>query len=167
MNRYDFENHISAYLEGDLNEKEIKEFEAIINEFPDCKEKHLSIKLLVSKINKLPKVKARDSFMDELNMKIEKQSDKKKTIFSSLFSIDFNNLKPVPTMAFATVAIILVYSSIKLIDNDNLSYISPGQSNADISEVDSDESTDIVDSLYNDDENIVPNPKINLVKGKN
>ena len=36
-----------------------------------------------------------------------------------------------------------------------------------VSEVDSDESTDIVDSLYNDDENIVPNPKINLVKGKN
>ena len=164
MNRYDFENHISAYLEGDLNEKEIKEFETIMNEFPDCKEKYLSIKSLISKINNLPKVKARDSFMDELNMKIEKQS---KTSFASFFSIDLNNLKPVPTMAFATVAIILIYTSVKLFDNDNSLYQYPGESNADISEVDSEGSTDIADSLYNDDENTVPNPKINLVKGKN
>ena len=36
MNRYDFEDHISAYLDGDLDTEEIKEFERIIEEFPDC-----------------------------------------------------------------------------------------------------------------------------------
>ena len=49
MNRYDFEDHISAYLDGDLDTEEIKEFERIIEEFPDCNEKYLSLRVFCFK----------------------------------------------------------------------------------------------------------------------
>ena len=171
MNRYDFEDQISAYLDNDLSIEETKEFEKIMDEFPDCREKYLSIRSLVSKINNLPKIKARDSFVDELNMKIAHQTENERKGFFSFFPIDLGNLRPAPTVAFATVAVILLFTSIRLFDIGVPSYLSSGDTTdlmtGDISEVESEEDADTADSLYIDDENTVPNTKINLVKGKN
>ena len=168
MNRYDFEDHISAYLDGDLNTEEIKEFERIIEEFPDCNEKYLSVRSLISKINSLPKMKARDSFVDELNIKIAHYEENKKEGYFSFLSIDLSRLRSAPAVAFATVVVVLLFTSIRLFDVGTLSSAdTDSPTTSDISEADNEENADTTDSLYIDDENLVPNTKINLVKGKN
>ena len=85
MNRYEFENLISDYLDGSMSFNKQKEFEQYMEQEPHAEYLVKNIKNTISDLNELKQVKVSDNFNDKLlsRVKIEnKLSDpKKNTLF--------------------------------------------------------------------------------------
>ena len=79
MNRYEFEDLISDYLENELSFSKRKEFENYLKNNPQAKSLFKSIKFYKQKISLLPKLKASETFTDELLKKIKTKSISSKT----------------------------------------------------------------------------------------
>ncbi|MEA1882786.1 MAG: hypothetical protein U9N31_10360 [Candidatus Marinimicrobia bacterium] len=71
MDRYQFEDAISAYLENDLSLSERKAFESYMNENADAKNLVDSIRLTMKSIKNMSDVKTSDNFMPNLSRRIE------------------------------------------------------------------------------------------------
>ena len=80
MNRYEFEDLISDYLENELSFSKRKEFENYLNNNPQAKSLVKSIKFYKQKISLLPKLKASETFTDNLLKKIKTKSISSKNI---------------------------------------------------------------------------------------
>ena len=76
MNRYEFEDLISDYLDNNLNITKRKEFETYLKVNPDGKNKVDMIKSMMSSVKSLSSVKVSSVFMDNLNKKIEIEKNK-------------------------------------------------------------------------------------------
>lgn len=74
MNRYQFEDLISDYIENELSLKKRKEFEAYLAENPDCKELIETVKLNMAQMKAIPKLSASTDFNDKLLEKIRMDS---------------------------------------------------------------------------------------------
>ena len=72
MNRYQFEDLISEYIENELSLKKRKEFEAFLNENPKYIGLIESIKSNISIAKKLPSLKVSKSFNENILEKISK-----------------------------------------------------------------------------------------------
>ena len=72
MNRYQFEDLISEYIENELSLKKRKEFEAFLNENPKYIKLIESIKSNISSVKKLPSLRASKSFNENILEKISK-----------------------------------------------------------------------------------------------
>ncbi len=88
MNRYQFENYISDYLDNALSVAKRKEFESYISANPEAKELVESLRSLQSQMKKLPEIKTSAGFTDRLKgritneqVSIASQSVKKPTYF--------------------------------------------------------------------------------------
>ena len=66
MNRYEFENLISDYLEGSMPFNKQKEFEYYIAQDPDAENLVKNIRNTISNMNELKQVKVSDNFNDKL-----------------------------------------------------------------------------------------------------
>tara|TARA_Y100001980_G_C14254578_1_gene98349 strand:+ start:11 stop:535 length:525 start_codon:yes stop_codon:yes gene_type:complete len=80
MNRYEFEDLISDYMENELSFSKRKEFENYLNNNPQAKSLVKSIKFYKQKISLLPKLKASETFTDNLLKKIKTKSISSKNI---------------------------------------------------------------------------------------
>ena len=76
MDRYKFENSISAYIDNELSLTERQEFEDYIEKNPDAKSLLEEIVNNMGLIKGLPKVKASSSFMSKLLEKVEFEKNK-------------------------------------------------------------------------------------------
>tara|TARA_B100001250_G_C19793732_1_gene787778 strand:+ start:1639 stop:2184 length:546 start_codon:yes stop_codon:yes gene_type:complete len=70
MNRYQFEDLISEYIENELSLSKRKEFEAYLDENPDGKELVESIRSNIAKMKTIPKEVASSDFNDRLLARI-------------------------------------------------------------------------------------------------
>ena len=70
MNRYEFENLISDYLDGSMSFKKQKEFEHYMEHNPDAKSVVKNISNTISYMNELNQVKVSDNFNDKLLSKV-------------------------------------------------------------------------------------------------
>ena len=73
MNRYQFEDLISSYIENDLPIRKRKEFEEYIENNAEAKIKVDSLRALLKKINNIPRVKTSKSFNQTLQKKISEK----------------------------------------------------------------------------------------------
>jgi len=74
MNRYEFENLISDYLDGSIPFKKRTEFEDYMKDDPDAVSLVRSIKTAISEMNNLPKIKATDNFNEKLLLRVKSES---------------------------------------------------------------------------------------------
>ena len=74
MNRYEFEDLISDYLENELSFSKRKEFENYLKNNPPAENLLKSVKFYKQKISLLPKLKASETFTDDLLKKIKTKS---------------------------------------------------------------------------------------------
>ena len=72
MNRYEFENYISEYIDNELSLSKRKEFETFINDNPETLELLKAIKLNKERLRNLPKLKVKEAFNQKLLMQIKK-----------------------------------------------------------------------------------------------
>ena len=71
MNRYQFEDLISSYLENEITLSKRKEFERYMEDNPDSVELVSAIKDNIKRLNQVPRIKVKSSFDDTLKSKID------------------------------------------------------------------------------------------------
>ena len=73
MNRYEFENLISDYLDGSIPFKKRKEFEDYMKEDKDAEALVSNIKTIISEMNNSQKVKVADNFNEKLLSRVKNE----------------------------------------------------------------------------------------------
>ena len=71
MNRYQFEDLISSYLDNEITLSKRKEFERYMKDNPDSEKLVSAIKGNIVKLNQIPRLKVKSSFNDTLKIKID------------------------------------------------------------------------------------------------
>ena len=71
MNRYQFEDLISSYLDNEITLSKRKEFERYMKDNPDSEKLVSTIKGNIVKLNQIPRLKVKSSFNDDLKSKID------------------------------------------------------------------------------------------------
>ena len=71
MNRYQFEDLISSYLENEITLSKRKKFERYMKDNPDSVELVSAIRNNIKILNQVPKIKVKSSFNDVLKSKID------------------------------------------------------------------------------------------------
>ena len=73
MNRYEFENLISDYLDGSIPFKKRKEFEDYMKDDKDAEDLVSNIKTTISEMNNSQKVKVADNFNEKLLSRVKNE----------------------------------------------------------------------------------------------
>ena len=127
MNRYNFEDYISSYLDNELSKSEKKEFEDIINSNSDCKMKFKETKRIILDIQKLPKLKTSENFIKNLNKRIDDEFNQEPKLierFKGMFVFK-------PNLGFAMSIGFLFLVSYVLINNyENPTYLTSKSDNS-------------------------------------
>tara|TARA_B000000557_G_C20794833_1_gene452752 strand:+ start:835 stop:1368 length:534 start_codon:yes stop_codon:yes gene_type:complete len=123
MNRYQFEDLISEYIENNLTLKKRKEFEAYMESHPEALLKVDEIRQTLKMLNSLKKVNASDNFNDELLLKLKEKENlndllPKQTLFG---------FTPIHASLMTGLVIIFIFISSQLINT--LSSDSPYKNN--------------------------------------
>ena len=71
MNRYQFEDLISSYIDNEITLSKRKEFERYMKDNPDSEKLVSAIKGNIIKLNQIPKLKVKSSFNNTLKRKID------------------------------------------------------------------------------------------------
>jgi len=112
MNRYQFEDAISAYLDNELLLSERKAFEDFMNTNPDAKNLVDSIRTNMTSFKTLSSIKSSDGFMSNLHEKIEFEKNRpskkvvnrpSKTLFG--FTPLYAGIMTVLVVSFITVGV--------------------------------------------------------------
>ena len=159
MNRYNFEEHITAYIDGELSEQDKNEFKKLIESDSDCKTKYEEIKNLVKNLKSIPKLKTNDDFMMNLNNKIDSYDRENISIFSKIKEYIFiaNGRS---ALGFAmSFGIIFVVSYLYLNNNNSIS------ANSKILDKTNSEDIYYSDSDSTDSDEYKYNEEIHLTKG--
>ena len=155
MNRIDFENKITMYINGELNNKEKIDFEKTMGGNSTLKNLFNDILHNDKNLNNLPHIKVSSDFMFNLNSRIEEYKvQKNRTWYNIIQEFSFN-LKPAPALGIACVALVTCFSIIKISDYNILpnSLVTKHKYNIDLNNYiavnDSDSLSSSVDSLVN------------------
>ena len=122
MNRYEFENLISEYLEGELSFSKRKEFESYLEENEKAKLLFFRVKNTLNDMKNAEKISTPKNFNSKLLSKIKDKAP--------LFPSDRSNifgLSPLYASIFSSLCLALIFISYSLIDpkpvsNSNLEY---------------------------------------------
>ena len=118
MDRYKFEDSISAYIDNELNLTDRQEFEDYIDENPDAKSLLDEIQNNMRLIKEIPKVKTSSTFMTELLHRVEFEKDRlstkvvhspSNTVFG--FTPLYASIMSVLVVSFITVGYTLWYDN--------------------------------------------------------
>ena len=122
MNRYEFENLISDYLEGELSFSKRKEFEFYLEADEDAKLLFFKVKDTLNDMKKAEKILASKNFNSKLLSKI-----KGKTPLISNHKSNIFGLSPLYASIFSSLCLAVIFISYTLlapkpVSNSNLEY---------------------------------------------
>jgi len=122
MNRYEFENLISDYLEGELSFSKRKEFEFYLEANEDAKLLFFKVKDTLNDMKKVEKIITSENFNSKLLLKI-----KGKTPLISNHRSNIFGLSPLYASIFSSLCLAVIFISYSLIapkpvSNSNLEY---------------------------------------------
>ena len=122
MNRYEFENLISDYLEGELSFSKRKEFEFYLEENEDAKSLFFRIKTTLSDMKNAEKISTSENFNSKLLSKIKDKASLMQNDRSNIFG-----LSPLYASIFSSLCLAVIFTSYSLISpkpvsNSNLEY---------------------------------------------
>ena len=126
MERYQFEDLISDYIENKLPVAKRKEFEAFMEENLEAKKQIDSIRSLLNSMKDLPEIKTSDNFMENLMKKVEFEKNRpSKNIY-----VNPNRMKtyfgftPVYATVMSCLIVALVVVALQLMPTDKFNLIS-------------------------------------------
>ena len=122
MNRYDFENLISDYLEGELSFSKRKEFESYLEENEDAKLLFSKVKDTLNNMKNAEKISTPENFNSKLLSKIKDKAPIMPNDRSNIFG-----LSPLYASIFSSLCLAVIFISYSLIvpkpvSNSNLEY---------------------------------------------
>ena len=124
MNRYEFENLISDYLDGDLSFSKRKEFESYLEENEDAKLLFIRVKNTLNDMKNAEKISTSENFNSKLLSKIKDKALLIPNDRSNIFG-----LSPLYASIFSSLCLAVIFISFSLIapkpfSNSNLEYSS-------------------------------------------
>ena len=124
MNRYEFENFISDYLDGELSFSKRKEFEFYLEENEDAKLLFNGIKNTLNDMKNAEKISTLDNFNSKLLSKIKDKAPLMPNDRGNIFG-----LSPLYASIFSSLCLVVIFISYSLIvpkpiSNSNLEYSS-------------------------------------------
>ena len=118
MNRYQFEDLISSYIENEITLSKRKEFEKYMKDNPNSVELVIAIKDNIKKLNQVPRIKVKSSFNDTLKSKIDDLNSNPKLGKANNLIFGFS---PLNASFFSGLCIAFIVITFLLI-NPNLTY---------------------------------------------
>ena len=121
MNRYQFEDLISDYIENKLPIAKRKEFEAFMEANPEAKDQLESIRSLMKSMKKLPEVKTSDEFTAKLMKRVEFEKNRpsaKKYVTNTVGKTYFG-FTPVYATVMTALVIAFVVVGMQLVPKTN------------------------------------------------
>tara|TARA_B100001564_G_C20599295_1_gene651882 strand:- start:134 stop:658 length:525 start_codon:yes stop_codon:yes gene_type:complete len=116
MNRYEFENLISDYLEGELSFSKRKEFELYMEENEDARSLFFNVKETLNDMKSADKVSTSKNFNSKLLLKI-----KDKTPLMPNYKSNIIGLSPLYASIFSSLCLAVIFMSYSLIAPESLS----------------------------------------------
>ena len=110
MNVNDFDKYISSYLDGDLRESDIKEFEELLKNDANCRKKFEDYKKMLNMLASI-EVKASSDFADKVYQKVKEQETimsptPPKTIFGYNYAVLSGIAAAVGIFAFSIATLV-------------------------------------------------------------
>ena len=90
MNRYQFEDLISEYIENELSLSKRKEFEAYLKNNPDSEELVNSIRENIKSLNQMPRTSTSSTFNERLLDSIDKHNPSEGKQNNIIFGTEIN-----------------------------------------------------------------------------
>ena len=125
MNRYQFEDLISDYIENKLPIAKRKKLEAFMEANPEAKDQLESIRLLMKSMKKLPEVKTSDEFTEKLMKRVEFEKNRpsaKKYVASTVGKTYFG-FTPVYATVMTALVVAFVVVGMQLVPKTNNSTV--------------------------------------------
>ena len=137
MNRYQFEDLISDYIENKLPIAKRKKLEAFMEANPEAKDQLESIRLLMKSMKKLPEVKTSDEFTEKLMKRVEFEKNRpsaKKYVASTVGKTYFG-FTPVYATVMTALVVAFVVVGMQLVPKTNNSTVLPRSITAETSTI--------------------------------
>ena len=137
MNRYQFEDLISDYIENKLPIAKRKKLEAFMEANPEAKDQLESIRLLMKSMKKLPEVKTSDEFTEKLMKRVEFEKNRpsaKKYVASTVGKTYFG-FTPVYATVMTALVVAFVVVGMQLVRKTNNSIVLPRSITAETSTI--------------------------------
>ena len=164
MNINDFDKYISGYLDGELRESDVEEFEQLLGKNPDCREKLKDYKKMLDMLSSI-EVKASNDFIDKVYEKVNLQSIIQPNIPKTIFGYNYITLS-----GMAAALGIFVFSISTFMSSDSMPLFNMNQLSAKNVEQKADNSSSSMNLIAEDDTtnetDDIDLPKIHLVGGK-
>ena len=112
MNRYQFEDLISEYIENELSLSKRKEFETYLKENPEARSLVDSVRYTMDTMRSLPKVKANPKFNEQLMTRIKSNIERSGTSMPSKGT--FFGFTPIHASLMTGLMIAFVFVSMQL-----------------------------------------------------
>ncbi len=126
MNRYEFEDLISDYIENNLSLSKRKEVEQYLNENPESQLLINEISSNMEKVKSVPQLSVDDNFNQTLKSKLMKKNNQKYFKSSndkkSFFGFTFNQ-----SLLFTGLTILSVFTTIQLFTDNTQNHSSAGK----------------------------------------
>ena len=117
MNRYQFEDLISEYIENELSLSKRKEFETYLEENPDARSLVDSVRYTMDTMRSLPKVKANKKFNERLMTRIKSNIDWNDQPMSSKGTIF--GFTPIHASLMTGLMIVFIFISMQLFNPES------------------------------------------------
>ena len=137
MNRYQFEDLISDYIENKLPIAKRKKLEAFMEANPEAKDQLESIRLLMKSMKKLPEVKTSDEFTEKLMKRVEfeKNRPSAKKYTASTVGKTYFGFTPVYATVMTALVVAFVVVGMQLVPKTNNSTVLPRSITAETSTI--------------------------------
>ena len=121
MNRYQFEDLISDYIENKLPIAKRKKLEAFMEANPEAKDQLESIRLLMKSMKKLPEVKTSDEFTEKLmkQVEFEKNRPSAKKYATTTVGKTYFGFTPVYATVMTALVVAFVVVGMQLVPKTN------------------------------------------------
>ncbi len=122
MNRYQFEDLISDYIENKLPIAKRKKLEAFMEANPEAKDQLESIRSLMKSMKKLPEVKTSDEFTEKLMKRVEFEKNRpsaKKYVTSTVGKTYFG-FTPLYATGMTALVVAFVVVGMQLVPKTNI-----------------------------------------------
>ena len=137
MNRYQFEDLISDYIENKLPIAKRKKLEAFMEANPEAKDQLESIRSLMKSMKKLPEVKTSDEFTEKLmkQVEFEKNRPSAKKYATSTVGKTYFGFTPVYATVMTALVVAFVVVGMQLVPKTNNSIVLPRSITTETSEI--------------------------------
>ena len=133
MDRYQFEDLISDYIENNLSMSQRKQVEAYLEENPEAKQQIKSVKQVMASMKSMPGISTSAEFMNNLNRRITSEKEAKSVVKSTR---SFAGYTPLMASLSAVVVIAVVMLGLEFMpESSNQATFTPAMTEQQINDL--------------------------------